>query len=417
LPLALSAGLLAARAFWAAPLGDPLGHALPPSVHLSYPTVYIALAPLFTLWDGVSMLSMSRLSGFLGGCGLLYLVWRLWRVVVRRMAWTRSRPRRAPVRREIGRLLGALAALAAFVGVGLLWHRPMAALAGAGSDAVVFDMHSHSAASHDVAGTLMRGFDAAANLRWHRRAGFNAVFLTDHNTVAGYAAPVADATRPDDAPGLCPGIEVSAWKAHVVLLGDTVEVDQRRYNGSLEQLVTLLRTSDSVYGALSVLSLPEYERNHRDRLDTLLAAGADGLEIVNASPKANEMSRARRDSVVALAKRANRFVVGASDSHGWGATSMVWNVMTVPGWREESAATGSGSTLCARVLDGLRRGFGASQIVERHRLRADSGWPLWLTPLGVVWETWRSMNWTLTVVWLAWVWLLWAARRRRYTGA
>ena len=416
-PLALSAGLLAARAFWAAPLGDPLGQALPPSVQLSYPAVYIALAPLFTLWDGVSMLSMSRLYGFLGGCALLYLAWRVWRVVVRRMAWTRSRPRRAPVRGEIGRLLGALAGLVAFVGAGLLWHRPMAALAGAGSDTVVFDVHSHSAASHDVAGTLMRGFDAAANLRWHRRAGFDAAFLTDHNTVAGYAPPLPDASRRDATPALCRGIEVSAWKAHVVLLGDTVAVDQRRYNGSLEQLVTLLRTSDSVYGALSVLSLPEYERNHRDRLDTLLAAGADGLEIVNASPKANEMSRARRDSVVALARLANRFVVGASDSHGWGATNMVWNLMTVPGWREESAATEPGPTLCARVLDGLRRGFGATQIVERHRLRADSGWPLWLTPLGVVWETWRSMSWTLTVAWLAWVWLLWAARRRRYTGA
>jgi hypothetical protein len=305
----------------------------------------------------------------------------------------------------MGRLLAALTALAAFVGAGLLWHRPMAALAGAGPDAVVFDVHSHSAASHDVAGTAMRGFDAAANLRWHRRAGFDAVFLTDHNTVTRHAAPA-----------LCPGIEVSAWKAHIVLLGDTLPVDQRRYNGSLEQLVTLLRSSDSVYGALSVLSLPEYERNHRDRLDTLLAAGADGLEIVNASPKANEMSRARRDSVIALARVANRFVVGASDSHGWGATSMVWNLMSVPGWREERART-AGPDLCARLLDGLRRGFGASQIVERHRLRADSGWPVWLTPLGVVWETWRSMNWLLTAAWLGWVWLLWAAWRRRYTGA
>ena len=417
LPLALTGCLLAAQAFGAAPLGDPSGAALPPSVHLSYPTVYIALAPLFTLWDGVSMLSMSRLYGFLLGGALLYLAWRLWRVVVRRMAWSRSRPRRAPIRGEVGRLLAALAALAAFVGAGLLWHRPMAALAGAGPDAVVFDVHSHSAASHDVAGTAMRGFDAAANLRWHRRAGFDAVFLTDHNTMAGHLARRGGVIQPDSTPALCPGIEVSAWKAHIVLLGDTLAVDQRRYNGSLEQLVALLRTSDSVYGALSVLSLPEYERNHRDRLDTLLAVGADGLEIVNASPKANEMSRARRDSVVALARAANRFVVGASDSHGWGATSMVWNLMTVPGWRDGSAPAALGPTLCERLLDGLRRGFGASQIVERHRLRPDSGWPVWLTPLGVVWETWRSMNWLLTAAWLVWGWLLWAVRHRRYTGA
>ena len=76
----------------------------------------------------------------------------------------------------------------------------MAALAGAGPDVVVFDVHSHTNVSHDVRGTLMRGFDTEANLRWHRRAGFDAVFVTDHNTVerapaarrrAGAAAPAS----------------------------------------------------------------------------------------------------------------------------------------------------------------------------------------------------------------------------------
>ena len=94
---------------------------------------------------------------------------------------------------------------------------------------------------------------------------------------------------------LCPGIEVSAWRAHIVLLGDTLPVDRSRYNGSLEELLTLLATSDSALGALSVASLPEYRRNHWDRLDRLVAAGLDGFEVVNASPKANELTRAERD--------------------------------------------------------------------------------------------------------------------------
>jgi hypothetical protein len=402
LPLGLTAGLLAARAAAAPPLGDPLGTALPPSLHLAYPPLYVLLAPLFTLWDGVSMLSMTRLQGFLLGLLLLYLLWRGGRLLWRRVAWSDRPWPRSPLRRELTILTAGLCLLALFVGVGLLWHRPMAALAGAGANDVVFDVHSHTNVSHDVQGTLMRGFDTEADLRWHRRAGFDAVFVTDHNTVAGlrpHAGP----------PALCPGIEVSAWKAHVVLLGDSVPVNRGRYNNSLEALRTLLAESDSVYGALSVLSLPEYERNHWSRLDTLVAAGADGFEIVNASPKANELSRARRDSVVALARRTDRFVVGASDSHGWGATSMVWNLMRVPGGQRPGAA------VCTALLDGLRGGFGSSRIVERHRLRADSRWPVLLTPVGVVWETWRAMGWTLTAAWLGWVWLLWAAARRRYT--
>ena len=39
-------------------------------------------------------------------------------------------------------------------------------------------------------------------------------------------------------------------------------------------------------------------------------------------------------------------------------------------------------------------------------------WPGWLTPLGVVWETWRSMSWALTAAWI-WIWALALRRRRR----
>jgi hypothetical protein len=395
------AGLLLARVWHSAPLADPLGDPLPPALHLAFPLTYVLFAPLFTLWDGVSMLSMSRLHGFLVGLVVLYVAWRGGRALWWRIAWSDRPPPRAPLRRELGLLATAVAALLLFVGVGLLWHRPMAALAGT-DRALVFDAHSHTNVSHDVRGTLMKGFDTEANLRWHQRAGFDAVFITDHNTVAGL--------RPHSgAPALCPGIEVSAWRAHVVLLGDSTPVDPRRYNGSLDALELLLRESDSLYGALSVLSLPEYERNHRDRLDSLVAAGADGFELVNAAPKANEMTRSRRDSVAALARRTGRFVVGASDSHGWGATNMVWNLLPLAGSKP------AGPAACTAVLRALREGFDVTRIVERRRLRPDSAWPGWLTPAGVLWEAWRGLTWPLTLSWLAWIWLLWGAFHRRYT--
>ena len=201
----------------------------------------------------------------------------------------------------------------------------------------------------------------------------------------------------------CPGIEVSAWRAHIVLLGDTLPVDRSRYNGSLDALLTLLATSDSALGALSLASLPEYRRNHWGRLDRLVTAGLDGFEVVNASPMANELTRAERDSVIALARAHNRFVVGVSDSHGWGATSMVWNLVH---------PSGAPSDPCSAILRSLRTGLPAVRIIERHRLRPDAWWPTWLTPIGVVWETWRGMGWALTAAWLVWIWL-WAIRPRR----
>jgi hypothetical protein len=366
------------------------------SLYLSAPALYLLLGPFFSLWDGISMLSMTRLRGFLQGLAVLYVLWRI--LVWRRRSNPASSRLRARWLGEIGILLVSLVCLLFYLVIGLLWHRPMLSLAAVPPEFSAVDFHSHTNLSHDVRGTLMRGFDAEANRRWHARAGFDAVFITDHNT------PTLAPYQPGH-PTLCHGTEVSAWGAHIVLLGDTLPISGREYRSGLGGLLRLLSVSDSAVGALSVASLPEYRRNHWDRLPELIAAGLDGFEVVNAAPKANELVRAERDSVIALARANNRFVVGVSDIHGWGATSMVWNLVQVPSRSRQ---------LCPDILNRLRLGFPAVQIIERHRLRSDDAWPLWLTPVGVVWETWRSMGWRLTLSWIVWI-VLWAGWRMRGT--
>jgi len=404
-PLGLTALLLCARLVAVPALSDPVTGTAPPSLGLAVPWLYLALAPLFSLWDGVSMLSMGRLRGFLFGLVGLYLAWRVGRLVWPKYDEAARATPRFSLLKEIRILAVSLLLLISFLVGGALWHRPMLALTGADPHDLVVDFHSHTNVSHDVQGTWMRGFDTEANRRWHTRAGFDATFITDHNTVAGLPAGKPGTGHRDGQAVACPGIEVSAWRAHIVLLGDTLPVDRSRYNGSLDALVALLATSDSALGALSVASLPEYRRNHWGRLDQLVAAGLDGFEVVNASPKANELSRADRDSVIALARARNRFVVGVSDSHGWGATSMVWNLV-----RRSGPAL---SDPCSAVLRTLRTGFPAVRIIERHRLRPDAWWPGWLTPLGVVWETWRGMGWALSAAWILWIWAIALGPRRR----
>ena len=398
-PWALTLLLLASRLSPVPPLSDPLGGVLPASLQLVVPTAYLVLAPLFTLWDGISMLSMSRLNGFLTGLAGLYVLWRIVRHI-------RTRPPLKSWRtwlEEIGILLLSLAGLLAFLVVGAIWHRPMLSLTGIPWGYQVVDFHSHTAASHDVGDTWMSGYDLAANLRWHGRAGFNVVFVTDHNVVSGESRDARRETRVESqgnaGPTPCPGLEVSAWKAHIVLLGDTLPINRAPYSASLAGLLTLLRISDSSYGSLSLASLPEYRRNHWERLDTLIQAGLDGFEIVNASPKANELTRRELDRVIDLARKNDLFAVGVSDSHGWGATSMVWNLVRVP-------HAHSRQTLCTAILGRLDQGFPGTQIIERHRLRPDDPWPMWLTPLGVVWETWRSMGRELALSWLTWIWVV-----------
>jgi hypothetical protein len=387
-PAGLTILLLGAQLTAVPALSDPVSGMAPPSLHLALPPGYLVLAPLFTLWDGASMLSMSRLRGLLLGLALLYLLWRGSRTF--RPLCSLS------LMEELRTLAVSLGLLLTFLVIGAVWHRPMLSLAGVQPGEIVVDFHSHTNVSHDVRDTWMRGFDTEANRRWHRRAGFDAVFITDHNTVA--ALPAHDSLT-SGGPAICPGIEVSAWQSHILLLGDSLPVDRSRYNRSFDALLTLLRVSDTAYGALSVASLPEYRRNHWGRLDTLVAAGLDGFEIVNAAPKANEITRTDRDAVIKLARATNRFVLGVSDSHGWGATSMVWNLVG-------AGRAQAGGDICQAVLRRMQYGFGTVQVIERHRLRPDDWWPMWLTPAGVIWETWRSTGWTLTAAWIVWIWAL-----------
>jgi predicted metal-dependent phosphoesterase TrpH len=382
---------VAARIVAPPELSDPTGAMIPPDLRLTAPSSYVVLAPLYTLWDGVAMLSMSRLRGFLLGLAILFGLWRVGRVLLRRPFSPRA---------ELRALVVSLVILGIFIAGGLLSHRPMVKLAGLPRNLAAVDFHSHSNKSHDVRGTAMARFDTRRNLQWHERAGFDAVFLTDHNTTAGLI--------PTNVPvALCRGREVSAWRAHIVLLGGQVDSVQGPYRRDWTGLLQLLADADTRYGSVTIASLPEYERYHQQRLDSLVQAGLDGFEIVNASPKANELTRVRRDSVIALARQHDRLVVGATDHHGWGATSMVWNLVRVPG-RENL------ERLCASVMEALQRGFEGVSVVERHRLRPDDWWPMWLTPLAVIWETWRGMGWEMTAAWLAWIWAFWVVGRTRY---
>jgi hypothetical protein len=400
-PVFLTLGLLAARILRGPALMDPRGDDLPSSVRLSYPILHLFFSPLFDMWDGVSLLSMSRLEGFLAGLALAFLCWRLARAWLRRKMDPDAGPPIGLVR-EIGVLGLALVMLLLFVAGGMLWHRPMVALSGVPAGMAAVDFHSHTTASHDVEG-LMEGYDAESNRRWHARAGFDAAFITDHNTVDGFPAEWSHV----GSTLLCPGIEVSGWRAHIVLLGATEAVDRTPYTDSLAGVLQLLRESRA-RGLVAIASLPEYDRNHWENLALFVSAGVSGFEIVNASPKANEFSQARRDSIIALAGTNDLLLLAVTDSHGWGATVLAWNLVRIPGWNPASPGA------CDRLIGSLQAGGTESvQIAERHHLRAESWWPWLLTPVGVVWESWRALTLLQAVSWLAWIWLAGTVRAYR----
>ena len=388
--------LLAKLAFPALALSDPTGTALPGGVHLAFPVLNLLFVPLFDSWDGVTLLAMPRLNAFLLGAVSLGAVWSVGTSIAEgRLRWGRA----------TARLTLFIAGLGIFVLGGIRWRRPMAHLADVPAGYLVIDLHSHTNVSHDVKGWLQRDFDLETSRRWHARGGFDVFFVTDHNRIDGWSHGWSHEQMAGN-PVACPGEELSLWGAHIVVLGNTDSIPQSLYTDSAAGIARLFRESETRWGGVTLASIPEYDDNHFADLPQWIAEGVDGFEVSNPAPKANRQSVAHRDSVIALARANDRWLAGVTDQHGMGATVQTWTL--VP--------RGEGQGACVDVLTTLRtKGFTATKVVERHRLRIDSPWPMFATVIAVPWEGWRSAGWTQLVSWLAWIWgvALIASRRAR----
>ena len=393
--------LIAHLGFHTPALSDPTGAALPEGVWLAFPTLNILLAPLFDLWDGVTLLTLPQLNAYLIGALTLGAAWSI---------GTSIRDRRLRWGRATARLALFVVGLALFVLGGVAWRRPMAHLTGAPHGWWVVDLHSHTTVSHDVKGWLQDDFDLEASRRWHARGGFDAFFVTDHNRVDGWSNSM-------ELPVACPGEELSLWGAHIVVLGSTDSIPRGMYSDSAPGIARLFRESESKWGGVTLASLPEYNDNHFAELPQWIADGVDGFEVSNAAPKANLQSKVERDSVIHLAVASGRWLAGVTDQHGMGASVQTWTLIE-PVILADRIPEGQPHS-CREITAALSTGgVSATQVVERHRLTIDSGWPVFATVIGVPWEGWRAAGMWQVVSWLAWIWgiALVAARTRRPAG-
>lgn len=338
------------------PLVDAVTGAVPGDAELVRPPLYVVLAPLSNVLDALTFVSVERAAA-------LVLVWTVALAVF-------AARRRAPWWRRLLRAVGGAAAAWAVVVATVLAPRPVPRLRVTGPGLTVLDYHAHTRASHDG----RRGFGPAELAAWHAAQGFDATYVTDHNIV--FAFPVETAIP------LLPGVEWSVHRQHVVALGPVRDLDRAKYSGTTANLLGIFAELHR-QGALGIASLPEYWANHREDLEQFVAAGVDGFEIVNCSPKGLRFARASRRSVIELAAPANLLLVGASDNHGWGKVTCVWNVTRA----------------------GLE-GFRANRVLARPLALAQGDAAAWAAPLSQWWLMFRGLGWDERAGWLTWIALI-----------
>lgn len=350
LAVLLSAGS-ALPALTDAVTGAPAGNA-----RLIRPVLYVALAPLSNTLDALTFLSLDRARDLL-------VTWIVFLILVGLL-------RRGSLLRRLGRaLLGVVLFLGLAVAAVLL-PRPVPRLVAGPGDITVLDFHAHTGASHDG----RRGWTVERLAAWHAAQGFQATYVTDHN--------IPFTATPETVIPVLPGVEWSVYRQHIVALGASGRLDLTPFSHDTPGMLRLF-ASLHARGDLGIASLPEYWKNHWVDLDGFVAAGVDGFEIVNCAPKALAFPSADRRTVIDLAQAHDLLVTGASDNHGWGRVTCVWNLS-----HEES------------------HGFHDNNVLARPVALLQGDSPAWTAGATQPWFMFRGLSWPERVSWLTWILLI-----------
>ena len=373
---------------------------------LHQPFVYLLFAPITRLLDELSMLSNDQHAALVASLGFVAAL------MTARGAW--SARASAPIKRLRAAARGFGRVFAGALGmylIGALLPRPMVSLRPSHPDDVLVDFHSHTTSSHDGRWR----FGAAANRAWHAAAGFNAAYITDHQTMDAWlelarqgalsgnqqnvaTASVLGGTSAPRQTILLPGIETVVPGAHINFLG--VSAAHASWFVHRRNLDTVAFTTPiaGVQRPLALLTLP-FDINRSP-------AGVphlDAIEISDGAPRGLGFARRYRVQIQALADSLRVPVVASSNTHGWGATAVAWTAMRIPGWR----------TLSPKLLDEHIRALlqtpnAQVSVVERNGLaEARSGLATLLTLPRFLAQIWRMAEPLERASAVAWIWILW----------
>lgn len=387
MPLAVGLSALVATS----PLRDAATLGPVPEASLRLPTLYVLFAPFSNLLDLLTLLSLRQHVALLCTALLVFVVW--W--------WRRGRlvpPTVPPARRAIrhaARIGLALLGLFGVYAAALLLPRPMAAIEVV-PDVVVVDFHTHTKYSHDG----RWNWEPEDVRAWHRDAGFDAAYVSDHRTYEGARDAWANNPRlAGEGTSLLPAIEV-VWKGEHVNVLDADRVYSGLFDAALRdidedglRLASLVPTKEPVL----IETLP-------GNLDHLIPAhgrgtpGVRAIELIDGAPKGLGQTRRERARIVHLADSLNLALVSGSDSHGWGHAAQGWTLLVLPQWRAATPAQ-LAEGISATIREAGAKG---TRVVQRRVADTDSGLALPFTVPIVLWDLLRTLSTDERVMWLLW---------------
>jgi hypothetical protein len=386
--------LLALSAAWAIdPIRDAATGGAVTEATLDRSAGYLLIAPISAILDTLTLLSVRQHVALVV---TLVLGWAAW------WWWTRREHDLAvSSKRRVVRLAArvgiALVTLVGLYAVAVLVPRPMAALRKDDLAILAADFHAHTKYSHDG----RWNWEVEDVRRWHRKAGFDVAYISDHRTFEG--AREGWANNPNQSGTetlLLPAIE-AVWQGEHVNILDA----DRMYRGILDASLRDVDTEALKLASLVPGNEPVLIETIPGNLSKVVAAkgrgtpGVRAIELIDGAPRGLAQSRQQRARILDIADSANIALVAGSDHHGWGHAAPAWTLLILPGWRAAPPEELS-RAIAATLRSG---GRGATKVVERYVANTDEAALVPFTVPLVAWGMLRTLSLDERVVWFAWI--------------
>ena len=383
--------VLVSAAFTVDPIRDALTLEAVGEAHLEVSPGYIGLAPLSAILDTITLLTIPQhISVILWVIGV-YVVWRL--------LASSATPN---AKREISGAAVLLAVIVLTYVAAAFLPRPMASLTVSDETVLAADFHSHTEASHDG----RRGWTDDDVRDWHRDAGYDVAYITDHRSFAGAERGIAS-NPPEAGQGtmLLQGIEAVYRGEHVNVLNAG-----RRYKGLLTQDLGDVDEQALQMASMLPPTTPVLIETIPGNLDKVPAAGPElgsgggvqAIEIVDGSPRGLTQSHRDRARIDTLINKLNLAVVSGSDNHGYGRAAPAWTLLRIQGWRGMS-----GDSLARRIEEVIRNGRkDATRVAERRVAESTTPTSIALAGPAVAWRMFTTLSPDERVMWIVWTWVI-----------
>ena len=285
-----------------------------------------------------------------------------------------------------------------FFVIALFIHLPNDRIVNKTEDQVLVTTHTHSEFSHD-------GLISQKNLlKWHRRNGFDAFFITDHSNHK-QTLEYVNARRNKELPGepfvFC-GEEFSGSN-HLSLLGLKSDFSTK---GLPDSAVVAMARADG-----AAILVNHWFDGERKTLEYYRDLGVDGFEIENtATDKRYDREVYRR--IKSFCEANGLIMNGGLDFHGYGGVCSLWNAFQIPEWsslswheKEEAILniikTRDQSKLTVLLLND-RPYYEMKNLFSRQ--------------VATLFNYFRALRFTQVLSWVFWIFLLAYLRRKTKYG-